>query len=76
VAEEVSRHVVTLPCHAAVTAKEAERTLEFPQTNEKTEGSFAWAALAVEIRLSGWLRMAWGVFASTAETGSDSLRFP
>jgi perosamine synthetase len=29
VAEEVSRHIVTLPCHAGVTPREAERTLRF-----------------------------------------------
>jgi perosamine synthetase len=29
VAEEVSRHIVTLPCHAGVTPTEAERTLRF-----------------------------------------------
>jgi perosamine synthetase len=29
VAEDVSRHIVTLPCHAGVTPREAERTLNF-----------------------------------------------
>ena len=47
VAEEVSRHVVTLPCHAAVTAKEAERTLGFLK-RMKDRGLLSMAALATE----------------------------
>src|SRR6267143_487896 len=47
VAEEVSRHVVTLPCHAAVTAKEAERTLGFLK-RMKDRGLLCMVALATD----------------------------
>ena len=36
VAEQVSACVITLPCHAGVSAKEAERTLQFLKGNEGT----------------------------------------
>jgi perosamine synthetase len=37
VAEDVSRHIVTLPCHAGVTPREAERALSFlKQMKERT----------------------------------------